>query len=241
MPDHSDICLALDTALDACSVALALRGDALGHQTNAIHLIGRSINLGRGHAEHLMSELEQVLAAANVAYADLTRLAVTVGPGSFTGLRVGLATARSLALALDIPLIGTSTLEALALTAQNTTSDSPLAVLIDARRDQIYGQLFTLEGAYPAAITNAEVLSAADFAKVCRAHTVSHLIGSGASLIADQIADLPHFTIDATTAPDMQAIARWALDQPVPLTPPAPLYLRGPDAKPQAAKAIARR
>jgi len=234
MTQLPDICLALDTALDACSVGLAIR------EASQTRLVGRSLVLGRGHAEHLMTELGHLLAEAGLTYQNLTRLAVTVGPGSFTGLRVGLATARSLALALDIPLIGASTLEALALTAMSETKD-PLAVLIDARRNQVYGQLFAMKADMPNPLTEATALSAEDFAALCIDHQVAGLMGSGAALVKEadgQLADLP---IVAATAPDMSALARWALDQPEPLTSPTPLYLRGPDAKPQAAKAIARR
>ena len=234
MTQSPDICLALDTALDACSVGLAISEDGETRQ------FGRSLMLGRGHAEHLMTELASLLSEAGLTYQDLTRLAVTVGPGSFTGLRVGLATARSLALALDIPLIGTSTLKALALTAEPETK-KPLAVLIDARRDQVYGQLFAMDKGTPHALTEAAALKAADFAALCLTHDVGGLIGSGAPLIKEADQQLASLPVESAMVPDMQRLARWALTQPEPQIIPAPLYLRGPDAKPQAAKAIARR
>ncbi|TLP47202.1 tRNA (adenosine(37)-N6)-threonylcarbamoyltransferase complex dimerization subunit type 1 TsaB [Cohaesibacter sp. CAU 1516] len=234
MTQLPEICLALDTALDACSVGLAIR------EGGKTRLVGRSLVLGRGHAEHLMTELGHLLADADLTYQDLTRLAVTVGPGSFTGLRVGLATARSLALALDIPLVGASTLEALALTAMPETK-KPLAVLVDARRNQVYGQLFAMKAHRPHPLTEAAALSAEDFAALCIDHQVAGLIGSGAALVKEEDRQLAALPIAAATAPDMRELARWALDQPEPRTSPAPLYLRGPDAKPQAAKAIARR
>ena len=237
-----EICLALDTALEACSVGLAVRSDA------GVSLFGRSITLGRGHAEHLMAELAGLLAQAGLGYADLTRLAVTTGPGSFTGLRVGLATARALGLALDIPLIGASTLTALALTAQKQGHVGALACLIDARRDQIYGQIFTLARSQSAAgqpspdlVTQASALSAAEFARLCHDHSPLALIGSGAALVQNCDELLQGLTVLDAPCPDMQALAHWGLDQPVPALPPGPLYLRGPDAKPQASKAIARR
>lgn len=234
MTQLPDICLALDTALDACSVGLAIK------QGDEVRLVSRSLMLGRGHAEHLMTELANLLAEAGLTYQDLTRLAVTVGPGSFTGLRVGLATARSLALALDLPLIGASSLHALALTAKREAHE-PLAVLIDARRDQVYGQLFTMKDDTPLALTDAEALSAADFAALCQTHQVGRLMGSGAALIQQADEALGTLPIEEAIVPDMALLARWALSQPVPTVVPQPLYLRGPDAKPQAAKAIARR
>ncbi|HRP09936.1 MAG TPA: tRNA (adenosine(37)-N6)-threonylcarbamoyltransferase complex dimerization subunit type 1 TsaB [Terricaulis sp.] len=98
--------LAIDTSLDACSVAL-VRGDAV--------LAELSEPMQRGQAERLAPMAQEVIAAAGVSFAQLDRIAVTTGPGSFTGVRVGLSFARALALALGKPCVGVSTLEALAL------------------------------------------------------------------------------------------------------------------------------
>lgn len=102
----SPLVLAIDTSLDACSVALA-RGDEV--------LASRIEAMQRGQAERLAPMAREVMAEANAAFADIDRIAVTTGPGSFTGVRVGLSFARALALALGKPCIGVSSLEALAL------------------------------------------------------------------------------------------------------------------------------
>ena len=237
MSSNTEICLALDTALDACSVGLAVR------RGDDVSLANRSLVLKRGHAEHLMDEMGALLADAGLAYGDLTRLAVTLGPGSFTGLRVGLATARGLALALDIPLIGASTLFALALTAKRAGHEGALAVAIDARREQIYGQIFALgsEASEPQPLSDARAQCAHAFADLCLNHSHITIIGSGASLVADSDEALQLVAILPPICPDGAALALWALDQTAPDTPPQPLYLRGADAKPQSSKAIARK
>ena len=231
------ICLALDTALDACSVGLAMQK----HDTVA--MFGRSLDLARGHAEHLMDELAFLLEQAGIGYQDVTRLAVTVGPGSFTGLRVGLATARALALAMDVPLIGISTLSALALTAQQNGYIGTLATSIDARRNQIYGQIFDVSaaGEVLTALTDAEALSADAFGVQCQAHPDIALMGTGAQLVQESNIGLANLSLLDGSCPDLSAVAQWALAQRVPKSSPSPLYLRTPDAKPQASKAIARR
>ena len=127
-------CLVLDTALSACSAAL-VDGDTV--RSNRFEA------MQKGHAEALLPMIDEVLAEAGCSYKDLDRLAVTVGPGAFTGLRIGLSTARGLAVALDLPLAGVTTLEALAVAAANAEpSDQDIAVAIDARRGQVYFQIF---------------------------------------------------------------------------------------------------
>ncbi|SNZ19967.1 tRNA (adenosine(37)-N6)-threonylcarbamoyltransferase complex dimerization subunit type 1 TsaB [Cohaesibacter gelatinilyticus] len=229
------ICLAIDTALNACSLALAICPE---EGTEPV-LIEKSILMDRGHAEALMTQLEALMQEAEVDYSDLTCLAVTVGPGSFTGLRVGLATARAFALALKIPLVGLSTLQALEVTARELGQDGVICAAIDARRGQIYCQIFGLDHeSKPKAASLEEVMQDLSSMK-----DVS-LIGSASELIR-QVQDEPQNNEAGEPSllpqvPDMAVVAKWALKQPKTDISPSPLYLRAPDAKPQVGKAIAR-
>ena len=127
------IVLALDTALEACSVAV-LEGER--------PLAVRSEAMARGHQERLAPMVAEAMDEAALAFDRLERIAVTVGPGSFTGLRVGLAFAKAMALALGIPCIGVGTLEALVASAPGE-GDAPLAAaVLDARRGAVYLQAF---------------------------------------------------------------------------------------------------
>ncbi|WP_292249424.1 tRNA (adenosine(37)-N6)-threonylcarbamoyltransferase complex dimerization subunit type 1 TsaB, partial [Mesorhizobium sp.] len=101
--------------------------------------LGRQVlDLGKGHAEHLMAVIDAALKAAGTGYAGLDAIAVSVGPGSFTGLRVGVSTARGLALALKIPAIGVTTLEALAAEAAASFPGRAVLAALDAGREEIH-------------------------------------------------------------------------------------------------------
>src|SRR5690349_23242771 len=127
--------LAIDTALEACSVAVldTERAEARMHE---------SLPMQRGHAEALMPLVARVLARASLAFSALDRVAVTTGPGSFTGLRVGIAAARGIALAAGKPAIGLSTLAAFAAPLIAADDTLPVVVAIDARHDNVYLQVF---------------------------------------------------------------------------------------------------
>ena len=122
------IVLALDTTLAACSVAVVEDGRVLA---------ARSEPMLRGHQERLAPLVAEAMAEAGVGFAALDRVGVTVGPGSFTGLRVGLAFAKGLSVALSIPCVGVGTLEALAASdARVGGKEGFIAAVIDARRDR---------------------------------------------------------------------------------------------------------
>src|SRR5579872_322206 len=131
--------LAIDTALAACSAAV------LDTDYGGI-LASESLPMLRGHAEALMPLLQRVMNDAGMAFPDLDRVAVTTGPGSFTGLRVGIAAARGIALAAEKPAVGISTLSAYAAPHMAEDGKFPVVAAIDARHAHVYLQVFAADG-----------------------------------------------------------------------------------------------
>src|SRR5258708_1627287 len=126
--------LAIDTALDACAAGVL--------DTDADELMAQeSLAMKRGHAEALMPLIARVMKAAGLAFLSLDRIAVTTGPGSFTGLRVGLSAARGIALAANKPVVGLTTLTAYAAPVVSRNVEQPVIAAIDARHDQVYFQV----------------------------------------------------------------------------------------------------
>ena len=215
--------LALDTATAACSVALWSDGAVLAQ---------RFSTMARGHAEALMPMVEAVMAEAGLAFADLDLVATTVGPGTFTGLRVGLAAARGLALAAGLPIVGVTTLEALAHgTAPEQRRGRALAAALDARRGEVYLQAFD---AGLAPLAPPAVVAPAD--AVLPAGPVA-LVGDGAPLVAAALERVRNDleVLEAPRYPDVAAAAalasrRFASEGAA--APPRPLYLRPPGARP---------
>ncbi|QND51730.1 tRNA (adenosine(37)-N6)-threonylcarbamoyltransferase complex dimerization subunit type 1 TsaB [Phyllobacterium sp. 628] len=215
--------LALDTASNLCSVAV------LDIQTGTM-LAAISEDIGKGHAERLMGLVEQALAEAGVAIDVVTKIAVSIGPGSFTGVRVGVSTARGFALALKCPVAGVSTLEALAFDARQAFPGRPVLSIIDARRDEIYAQFFAADGSpdsIPGVTTLPEV-----FAALAERDGNMVLSGSGAALVN---AGLEHYLDVAVTdsTGSIEAFARLGATRETYGEAPKPLYLRGLDVKPQ--------
>jgi tRNA threonylcarbamoyladenosine biosynthesis protein TsaB len=203
--------LGLDTCLSACSVAV-LDGERV--------LASASEIMARGHQERLAPMAERVMAEAGVPFDKLDRIGVTVGPGSFTGLRVGIAFAKGLAAALSIPAVGVGTLEALAAEAEGL-----VFAAIDARRSQVYLQGF--EAGKPLMAPDGLDLdtAAARLAELATGRPLT-LVGSGAALLAPV---LPGATVVLAEGADARQVARLAAGKPV--TPLNPLYLRAPDAR----------
>ena len=215
--------LAIDTALDACAAAVL--------DTSAGGVIAlESQAMKRGHAEALMPLIARVMKESGIAFAALDRIAVTTGPGSFTGLRVGLSAARGIGLAAGKPVVGVTTLSAYAAPIVSDSGEQPIISAIDARHDHVYLQVVSGNGGAlltPRVAPVSEALEAARFG-------APHLVGNAARILADRWpADAaPPFKIDQQAAPDIAWVA-WlgvAID---PETAPArPYYLRAPDAKP---------
>jgi tRNA threonylcarbamoyladenosine biosynthesis protein TsaB len=205
------IVLGLDTCLGACSVAVLDGPRVLAHASEA---------MARGHQERLAPMAQAVMAQAGLGFSDLARVAATVGPGSFTGLRVGVAFAKGLASALSVPAVGVGALEALA-----AEEDGLAAAVIDARRDQVYLQVFEAGRALtPPEVAPLEA-AVARLAGIAGARPFT-LVGSGAPLLA---ASRPGAQVLTPEGCDARHVARLGARRAV--SPLRPLYLRAPDAR----------
>lgn len=217
--------LAIDTALAACSAAVL-------DTAQAALLASESLAMARGQAEALMPLIERVMVAADVGFASLDRIAVTIGPGSFTGLRVGISAARGLALAAAKPAVGLTTLSAYA--APLVAASGPHAVLsaIDARHDHAYFQLVGGDGSMrlrPAIAPIDDVIAASN------EHGPLRIVGNAAQLLASRWpADAPRpVQVNVQPAPDIGWVAWLGAAADPGKAPARPLYLRAPDARPQ--------
>ena len=204
--------LAVDTALGACSVAVLDGDTVLAHQF---------VEMTRGHAEALAPMVDETMRKSGVAFDALDRLAVTTGPGTFTGQSVGLAFMRGLRVGLKKPLIGVTTLEAMAA----ATEKNRAAAIHDAKRDEAYLSLWQ----NGATILEPVVMPFVDAVARIRAFGACALCGTGASMAGEALG--AGFAVTDIRQPDALWVARLALTRPVPDAAPAPLYLRAPDAK----------
>lgn len=209
------ITLALDTCLGACSVAVVHDDRTLASACEP---------MTRGHQERLAPMAREVMAAAGLSFAALDRIGVTVGPGSFTGLRVGLAFAKGLALALDVPCIGIGSLEAL---AASVAAGGAVVAVIDGGRGNVYRQQFD-GGRVVGAPDVVPLETAAAGLPAGRAWGEVTLIGPSAAVMTAIAAAARHTVM---VSPDPAIIAKLAAAAPI--TPPRPLYLRPPDATPK--------
>ncbi len=224
--------LAIDTALAACSAAV------LDTAHGGI-VASESLPMIRGHAEALMPLIAQVMKASGLTFSDLDRIVVTTGPGSFTGLRVGVSAARGLGLATAIPVVGVSTLSALAAPYLGVDDKNPVIAAIDARHGHVYLQVFDPGGrtlVSPRVAPLSEAVRAASDAP-------ARIIGSAAQMVADGLSNTAPdpVMVDGRGAPDIGWVAQIGAVAYEEAAPPKPQYLRAPDAQPQNAASLRRR
>jgi tRNA threonylcarbamoyl adenosine modification protein YeaZ len=228
--------LAIDTALGACSAAV------FDTQVGGTILASESLPMVRGHAEALIPLIARVIETAGIELHYVDRIVVTTGPGSFTGLRVGIAAARGFALAANKPAIGVSTLAAYAAPHLTDNDDAPVIAAIDARHQHVYLQVFAPGGRTLIAPRLAPLGEAVRAA----AEAPARIVGSAAQAIADALAAsgpgaaVP-LIVDARAAPDIAWVARTGAAMPDDQAPAKPQYLRAPDAQPQNAAQLPRR
>jgi len=225
--------LAFDTCFGAVSVAVRWRSAGGEWQSREAYEARIA-----GHAERLFPMVAEVMEGAGLAFSAIDRVAVTLGPGTFTGVRVGVAAARAFALSTDQPVVGATSLAVMAHRADlligPERAGRPLAVAVDARRGMVYFQVFPSHaiGAGDAQLTTPE-----QAARVIGRQPVL-VVGSGAAAVSAaaeghaeaRLPDLqPHAGSLTIMAPEL-----------VPVVRVTPIYLRQPDAKPQADKALPR-
>ncbi len=199
----------------------------------------RSVALERGHAEILLPMIEGVLADGSIGYRDLTGIAVTRGPGAFTGIRIGLAAARGLGLATGLPVAGVTTLEALALTAAGHTERQQIAAIMDTKRRDFFVQVFERDPSTGGVRSLGEAAVVAGDALAAHLAGVEglswdHLATAGDGLAQPAAPELPAGleALSEIASPSPLSICMLARAQlgnsP---SPPAPLYLRPPEAR----------
>jgi len=212
--------LAIDTALPAISACVL-------DDAHAEPLAVETQPMARGHAEALLPLIKRVMEKIEGGFRSLDRVAVTVGPGSFTGIRIGIAAAQGVALACKCDIVGVSTLSALAAPLIMDETDGVIAAAIDARHDKVYLAAFGSDGRpilTPRRDGAHEALRALGSGPL-------RLIGSGAQALANEarLRSIPVQLISAQEAPDIVYVARLGMAASPQSAPARPLYLKEPD------------
>ena len=228
--------LAMDSANAGCSAAVLKDGEVMACE---------STPMSRGQSEALMPMAARVMQAAALDFADLGAIAVTVGPGAFTGLRIGLSAARAMATALAVPCVGVSTFDAVRHSANAETQDArPMLVVLDSKRDDVYVTLFGADGN---TLLQGQALPAADIVDhVCNhlgTNDVLDVVGDGFDAVVRALhaRNVNVERVPGTHDPDayhVALIAHRILQSGKIITPAEPVYLRPPDAKPQPQPAV---
>lgn len=215
--------LAIDTCANFCAAAVFDSQNRLqAHQRE---------DIGRGHAAHLVPIVESALRAASCGFGDLKKVIVAVGPGSFTGIRVGVAAARGYGVALSVPVAGFSTFALLAAHARVKAGETEMIVSIKGGRGQLFNQHVTADGH----LSGAPFIHALDQAGHTPLRADACLVGNGASLL-DPNGHYQHVLADRATGDLEHAINALLIDART----PEPLYIRDADAKPQSNFALPR-
>jgi tRNA threonylcarbamoyladenosine biosynthesis protein TsaB len=224
--------LAIDTSLGACSVAVY---DIFLSQTLAV----QSRPMMRGHAEALLPMAERVMHDAGLTFEQVDRFVSTTGPGSFTGLRVGIAAARGFALACGKPAVGVSTLDALCAPHTSESETVPIVAAIDAKHGNFFLQMM---GAGGRVLIGPRIV-ALDEAIRSVAIGLARIVGSGAETLASHWPEhVPApLLVDPRAAPDVVWVARLGAQADPERARARPLYLRLPDARPQDSHRLMRR
>jgi tRNA threonylcarbamoyl adenosine modification protein YeaZ len=203
------IVLAFDCASSQCAATLLLGEDTILSKVEA---------RDRGQAERLVPMLMELLAEAQMDFGNIDRVAVTTGPGSFTGVRVGLSAAMGLSLARDIPVIGIDSFTAFAASLPQTKN---LAIVIESKRRELYWQI--MDGSsMPRCDVVEDIVQALP-------HSVE-IIGGDAAAKLENLLDKP-VAMSQLPGPDMAVVAQLARTMPTPENFPGPFYVRPPDAK----------
>ena len=223
--------LAIDTALGACS-ACCLRAGATEPEAY------ESLPMMRGHAEALVPLIDRVVSRIEGGFTTLGRVAVTIGPGSFTGIRVGVSAGRAIALACKVPAVGVSTLSALAAPAIAARSRATVVAAIDAHHGNVYVQSFASDGGTELAPSIRPVAEAA----AALGRGPLRLVGSGATALALAARSRGvHAEVDEDVIhPDIAFVARLGLLAQPSRALPRPFYIRAPDAKPSTSGVVTR-
>ena len=232
------ITLAFDTCFGACSAALRLRGP------DGIWTIREDYReMATGHAEALLPMIERLVADAGIEFKDLRRIAVTIGPGSFTGARIGLSAARGFKLALGVPVVALTSLMVMAARADAllaggqfgvARAGAALVACVDARGGNIYAEAFGEDVSEP--LTPPKLWNPAELAKALDGRRAI-AVGSGGNLLADA-AGAGATAILPGLQPHARHLALLADAAPYPASLD-PLYLRQTDAKPMIAPELA--
>jgi tRNA threonylcarbamoyladenosine biosynthesis protein TsaB len=222
--------LAIDTALAACAAAVL--------DTDRGIIAIEVAPMVRGHAEALIPLVARVMKRSDLTFAELDRIAVTTGPGSFTGVRVGLAAARGFGVATGVPVVGVSTFSVYAAPYLAGDGKAPVVAAIDARHEHVFLQVFGPGGQ---TVVSPRLASLPEAIRAASA-SPAYLVGSAARAIAEGLPkNVSPRAVDSRDAPDITWVAQIGAVTPQAQSTPQPQYLRAPDAQPQNAAQLPRR